>query len=176
MKTRKLIVALGLVVLLLVGSVLVASAADKIKLTGSANNTYFGLGWEWIDANVTVDPMTGDADGKLRYRVYEYADDPKVFYRWTGEPVCGALGDIDGVPTLALVIQIQEVRNIPEEWVGRYAKITVTDGGENASQDLFGIVVWDFENNMPVSEQPTCKFAEPFIAYSSQNGNLTIHD
>ena len=89
MKTRKLFLVLGLVVILLAGTVLVANAADKIKVTGGFNNTFFGMGWEWIDVNVTIDPETDDAEGKLRYRVYEYVDDPKIFYSWEADPICG---------------------------------------------------------------------------------------
>ena len=140
MKTRKLILVFCLVVVLLLVTVITASAADKIRLTGGFNNTYFGLGWERIDVNVALDPVTFDADGKVRYSVYEYADDPRINYSWAAEPICGSLGEFQGAPTIALVIRIDEVKNIPELWVGRYAKITMTDGGENASNDLLGIV------------------------------------
>jgi len=176
MKTQKLFLVLIMVVIFLLGTVLAASAANKIRLTGGANNTYFGLGWEWIDLNISLDPDTGDAEGKARYRVYEYADDPKVFYSWVAEPICGAMGVYDGVPTMAFVIKIVEQKNIDPAWVGKYAKMSISDGGQNASQDILGIVVWDLINNTPVSEQPSCDFAVPLIAYPSQNGNLTIHD
>jgi hypothetical protein len=176
MKTRKLFLVLGLVVILLAGTVLVANAADKIKVTGGSNNTFFYQGWEWIDVNVTIDPETDAAEGKLRYRVYEYADDPKIFYSWEADPICGTLTEVDGVPTISLVFEITEVKNMPADWIGKYAKISISDGGQNASEDMLGIVVWDFYTNQPVSEMPTsCEYEVPVVEYPSQNGNLTIH-
>ena len=176
MKTRKLFLVLVLVVILLIGTVLVASATNKIRLTGGINNTFFGFGWEWMVANVSIDPVTSEAEGMTNYKVYVGDENPKYWESWTGEPVCGALGDIEGIPTIALVIKIEEQKNIDPDWVGKFLKITLSDGGQNASEDMVGIVVWDFVENSPVPEKPSCDFEEPVIAYPSQNGNLSIHD
>ena len=174
MKTRKLVLVLVLVVILLMGTVLVASATTNVRLTGGANNSFFGIGWEWIVANVSLDPVTHETKGIVRYRVKSY--DLDYSESWIGEPVCGAMGEFGGVPTMALVIKIVEVKNIDPEWVGKFLKITVSDGGQNASKDILGIVVWDFFANSPVPEQPSCNFEEPLVDYPSLNGNLMIHD
>lgn len=183
MRTRKLFLMLVLVAMLLLGTVLVANAADKIRLTGGINNSFFGMGWEWMDLNVTLDPAapaTDNTDGKVQYRVYAYADgNQKYWESWVGEPVCGALGELNGAPTIALVVKITEVKNIdPTNWVGRYMKVTLSDGGQNATEDIIGIVVFDYVNMSPVIDQPSCEFEvpEPWFSYPSQNGNLMIHD
>ena len=89
--------------------------------------------------------------------------------------VCASMGELDGLPTVAFVIEIVETKMDPS-WVGKFAKVTMTDGGQNASQDWLGIVEWDFGTNSPVAKQPLCDFAPPIVMYPSQNGNLTIHD
>ena len=175
MKTRKLFLVLVLVVVLLLGTVLTASADDKIRVTGGVNNTFFGVGWEWMNVNFSLDPITYDASGTVRYMVYEDEHGKELKFSWRGEIVCAALGEFNGVPTVSLVIRIVEQRNIDPGWVGKYAKTTISDGGQNASEDMVGIVVWDFPNNSPVDYQPSCGFDEPRIWYFSQNGNFTIH-
>ena len=67
MKTRKLFLVLVLVVILLMGTGLVANAADKIRVNGGVNNTLFGIGWEWIRVNLTIDPVTHEAIGETNY-------------------------------------------------------------------------------------------------------------
>ena len=176
MKTRKIFLVLVLVVILLVGSVLVASAAkNKIRVTGGFNNTFFGMGWEWINVNFELDPDTQKAEGKVKYSVYEDAYGRNLKFGWRGELICASMGDLDGVPTVAFVVEIVEQKMDPS-WVGKFAKVTVTDGGQNASEDWLGIVEWDFLANTPVSYQPTCDFAAPLVMYPSQNGNMTIHE
>ena len=182
MKTRKSILVLVLVVILLLGSVLVSSAENKIMLTGGANNSFFGLGWEWMGYNVTLDPsapLTDNADGKVRYKVYEYDENnQKPWGSWGGEPVCGALGEFNGAPTIALVIKVTEVKNIDPYWIGKYMKVTVSDGGQNASEDTIGILVFDYDTMSPVDYIPSCEYEVPgpYSWYPSQKGNLTIHD
>lgn len=175
MKTRKLFLVLGLVVLLLVGTVLVASASDKIRLTGGYNNTFFGMGWEWINVNILLDPATHDAEGKAQYMVYEEAEGP-IKFSWRAEALCGAVGEFDNNPTISIVIRIVSVKNIDPSWVGKYAEITFYDGGQNASTDIIGIAGWDFMTNTPLDEMPSCDFTPPIVFYPSQNGNLTIHE
>ena len=176
MKTRKLFPVLVLVVVLLLGTVLTASADNKIRVTGGANNTLFGFGWEWINVNFSLDPMTYDASGTIRYMAYEDEYGKEIKLSWDGEVICAALGEFNGLPTVAIVTKIVDERNIYPDWVGKYMKTTVSDGGQNASEDMVGITVWDFENNSPVDYQPSCGFEEPLIWYFSQNGNFTIHD
>ena len=177
MKTRKLFLVLILVVILLLGSVLVVSAAKHtIRVTGGFNNTFFGMGWEWINVNILLDPDTFEAEGKVNYSVYEDAYGRNLKFGWRGELICASMGELDGMPTVALVVEIIEENVEDPSWVGKFAKITMTDGGTNASEDWLGIAVWDFVNNTPVADQPTCEFAEPVVMYPSQNGNLTIHD
>jgi hypothetical protein len=179
MKTRKLFLILGLVVILLLGTVLVANAANKIIVTGAVNNSYFGMGWEWSYGPTFIDPVTQEAVGKSTYRVYLYDESNKKYWMsWVGESVCGALGEFDGKPTVAVVTQIVSQKNIDPSWVGKYLKTTISDGGENASQDIIGVVVWDLEENGPVDYMPSCDFEKPMedFWYYSQNGNFTIHD
>ena len=176
MKTRKLFLILIIVVILLVGTVLVASAAkNRIRVTGGFNNTFFGMGWEWINVNILLDPDTFEAEGNAKYSVYEDAYGRNLKFGWRGEVVCASMGELDGMPTVAVVIEIVETKMDPS-WVGKFAKTTMTDGGQNASEDWLGIAVWDFVNNTPVDYQPTCEFTAPLVMYPSQNGNLTIHD
>jgi len=175
MKTRKLFLVLILVVILLLGSVLVVSAAKHtIRVTGGFNNTFFGMGWEWINVNILLDPDTFEAEGKVNYSVYEDAYGRNLKFGWRGEVICASAGKLDSMPTVAVVVEIVEQKMDPS-WVGKFAKVTLTDGGQNASEDWLGIAVWDFDNNTPVTEQPSCGFAAPLVSYPSQNGNLTIH-
>ena len=179
MKTRKMFLVLAIIVALLLGSVLVASASDLIRITGGANNTYFGMGWEWMGWEVTLDPAAppdDNADGKVRYRVYVHDGNPRFWESWVGEPVCGALGEFNGAVTVAMVIRVTEVKNIDPYWEGKYMKVTVTDGGQNASKDIIGIAAFDYDNMVPLVDQPECDFEEPVIWYPSLNGNLMIHD
>ena len=178
MKTRKLFLVLILVVILLLGSVLVVSAANsKIRVTGGFNNTFFGIGWEWINVNILLDSETFAAKGNLKYSVFEDEHGRNVKFSWRGEPVCAAAGELDGLPTVAVVIKIVEQKNMDPTWVGKFAIITFSDGGQNASQDMLGIAGWDFLNNSPLDHQPeSCDFVAPWVIYPSQNGNLTIHD
>lgn len=182
MKNRNLFLAIVLTAILLLGTVLVASAADKILLTGGINNTYFGFGWEWMNFNVSIDPAappTDNTDGKVHYRVYIDDGSPKEWENWIGEPICGAFGYLNDVPTIALVVKILEVKNIDPAWEGKYLKVTLSDGGQNASEDMVGIVEFDLINAQPVPDQPSCDFVEPediLVQYPSQNGNLTIHE
>jgi len=176
MKTRKIFLVLVMVAILLLGSVLVVSAAkNKIRVTGGFNNTFFGMGWEWINVNMLLDPDTFEAEGKVKYSVYEDAYGRNLKFGWRGEVVCASAGELDGIPTVAFVVEIVEQKMDPS-WVGKFAKVTVTDGGENASEDWLGIAVWDFVANTPVDDQPECEFAAPVVMYPSRNGNLTIHD
>lgn len=177
MKSQKLFLVLVLVVILLLGTVVAASAANKIIVTGAVNNTYFGMGWEWSYGPTFIDPVTHVADGKSTYRVYMYDENnQKYWMSWVGEAVCGELGEFNGMPTVAVVTKIVAQKNIDPSWIGKYLKTTISDGGQNASEDMIGIVVWDFENNYPVDYQPSCDFEEPLVWYYSQNGNFTIHD
>jgi len=176
MKTRKLFLVLVVVAILLLGSVLVVSAAQStIRVNGGFNNTFFGMGWEWINVNILLNPDTFEAEGNVKYSVYEDAYGRNLKFGWRGEVVCASAGDLGGMPTVAVVVEIVEQKMDPS-WVGKFAKVTMTDGGQNASEDWLGIAVWDFVANTPVDYQPTCEFTAPLVKYSSQNGNLTIHD
>ena len=176
MKTRKLFLVLVLVAILLLGTGLVANAANKIRVNGGVNNTLFGIGWEWIRVNLTIDPVTHEAIGETNYMFYEDEYGKEFKFSWRGEAVCAAMGEFEGLPTIAVVTKIVEQRNIDPSWVGKYVKTTISDGGPKASEDIIGIVEFDYDNGSPVFEQPSCDFEEPFLWYFSQNGNLTIHD
>ena len=176
MKIQKLFLATILVLILLLGTALVASAADNIRVTGGVNNSLFGVGWEWIRVNLTIDPVTHEAIGETIYMFYEDEYGKEVKFSWRGEAVCAAMGEFEGLPTVAVVTKVVEQRGIDPSWVGKYVKTTISDGGQNASEDIIGIVEFDYDNGSPVTDQPSCEFEEPFIWYPSQNGNLTIHD
>lgn len=180
MKARKMFFVLVLAALLLLGTVLVASAANTARLTGSFHYDYEETGRAWSTLNVSFDPVTYDAEGVIHYRVYGVNENPKEWESWVGEPVCAALGEIDGHPAVSLVVQVVEQNNIDPAWVEEYPymKYTVIDGGQNASEDWFGLVVWDLLNNHPVADMPSCEFEEPlpFAIWPGVHGNFTIHD
>lgn len=177
MKMRKLILALVLVATLLVVTVLAASAAKMVRVTGGVNYPYRDgpedeIGWAYYAGNITIDSVTGDAEGFTHYKSYS-VEKPKDWGGWNGEAVCGAVGDIDGVPTVVYVVRVVEASD--PSWVGKYAKVSITDGGQNAAEDMVGLVVWDLVNG-PVEIMPSCDFELPFYAWPGVNGNLTIHD
>ena len=66
MKTRKLILALVRLVVLLLGTALVASAGDQIRLTDGMNQSYFGFGWEWVNVNISLDSRSPAAEGQVK--------------------------------------------------------------------------------------------------------------
>jgi len=173
MKLRKWSLVFVLVLILLVASVVAVNAAAKLRVTGGINYPYppdLLTGWAWGEMNITID-QDGKAEGMFRYKSYT-VDKPKDFGGWIGEPICGALGEYMGLPTVAIVVRVADTVDAPE-WVGKYAKFTASDGGPKAEDDLVGLVAWGPEG--PVDEQPECVFEEPFFAWPGVNGNFTIH-
>ena len=169
MKTRKILIAVGLVVVLVLGTVVVAGAEPAFgRLTGGGNWFYDVAGWAWGRMNVTWDPVTGEADGFLKYTSYT-EEKPKNFGGWEGEVLCTAVGEYDGMPAVSLVVQVVEATY----WIpGYYAKFIVADGG-NEEQDWLGLSVWGATG--PVPDHPGCEYLEPFYAWPVDHGNFTIH-
>jgi len=174
MKLRKWMLVFVLVVILLVGSVAAANASARLRVTGGINYPYppdTQSGWAWAEMSITID-SAGNAEGMMRYKSYT-VDKPKDWGGWVGEPICGAFGEYMGLPTVSIVFRVEDTVDAPS-WIGKYAKASISDGGQNAQNDLLGLVVWDLENG-PVEEMPSCDFEEPFFAWPGVNGNFTIH-
>ncbi len=173
MKLRKWVVIFIVVAILLVGTVMAANAAAKLRVTGGINYPYppdTQAGWAWAEMNVAID-ADGSADGMLRYKSYT-VEKPKDWGGWIGEPICGAFGEYLGLPTVSIVFEVIDTVDAPS-WVGKYAKASITDGGPKAEDDLVGLVVWGLDG--PVATMPTCEFEAPFFAWPGVNGNMTIH-
>ena len=169
MKVKQIMVAIGLVVILFVGTTIVASAEPAFgRLAGGGNWVYEVVGWAWGRINVTFDPVTGDADGFLKYMSYS-EDKPGNFGGWEGKAICTALGEFEGLPTLSIVVEVTG----GTYWeYGTYAKFIVADGG-NEADDLLGLSVWGMDG--PVPDMPSCEFEPPFYWWPVDNGNFTLH-
>lgn len=162
---KKLLLILTLVLVLLVGSVIAARAASPTRIAGSMNYPYYD-GWAWATMNVAVDPDTGEASGFIHYKSYP-TEKIEEWYGWTGEPVCGSFVEYEGMPAAVLVIKIVEA---PDMESGTFLKILVADGGQNASEDLIGLIIFP-----PQESDPGCGFVEPYYEWFGVNGNITIH-
>lgn len=170
MKTRK--VSLLLIVLVILLSIFsLACVGRKAHLRVKIDYPYGPSGWAWVQGHIKLDPNTGEASGLGKFTAY--TDVPENLGYWVGPAVCGSLGESAGKPAMDLVFRIDEVNNMPEEWVGKYMKIFYADGGNNPEDDLLGIVVWDPVTG-PVIEQPSCEFEVPVGTWSPTNGKIVI--
>ena len=169
---KKVILVAILVAVLLAGIVLVANAKGLVKVTGSMNYPY-GPGWGWVQLNVKIDPSTHAVEGFIKYRSYDNEGMPPEFGGWYGIPICGDYKITDnGDPAVSLVVQLSESTYWPNDY---FVKFVVVDGGQNASQDWVGLVVFP-----PEPSQPGCDYEEPLdiegFSWYGVNGNVMIHD
>ncbi|MEJ2759745.1 MAG: hypothetical protein P8046_14800, partial [Anaerolineales bacterium] len=114
-------------------------------------------------------PVTGITDGFINYRSYS-EEKPKNLGGWKGTPICGEYSTYNGFPAVVLVVQLDEA----DVWTaGDYVKFMMVDGGQNATEDLLGLIVFP-----PIPEPPNCDFELPpdipGFSWYGVNGNLTI--
>lgn len=166
---KKLFLVLTLVILL-IGSVVVAKAANQTRITGGMNYPYADGGWAWAEMNITIDPLTGEANGFGDYRSYS-VDKPKDWGGWYGNAICGAVGEYEGMPAAVVVLQLEETTDFT---VGQYIKFLIADGGQPATEDFVGLIVFP-----PADIQPNCDFEMPLpyegFTWYGVGGNITIH-
>lgn len=161
---KRLMFLVSLVVILVLGTAVIANAGSASKITGSMKAEY-GTGFNWLQINIHVSPE-GNASGFAKYK--SWTETPNEQGYWRGEPICVSFGEYEGMPA-ATAVQVFTADSDGVD-VGKYAKGFFADGGPNARNDLIGLVVWP-----AVDIPPDCEFEEPFYAWSGLGGNITIH-
>ena len=162
---KRLLLMVVIIVGLVLGTVFVAYAGSKGKITGSMKAVY-GTGYNWFQVNIHVDP-SGEPSGFAKYRSWTEA--PNEWGYWIAEPICVSFVEYGGMPAAILVTRFTE--DDEDLLVGQYAKSIIVDSGSNAKNDMLGLVVWP-----PVNDELDCSYQEPFWLWSGVGGNITIHN
>ena len=170
---KKILLVILLLLVFLVASYVSVGAKTGTRVTGAMNYPDpWSSGWGWGELNIIIDPdgnLDANAAGFAKFRSYT-VDDPKDWGGWYGSAVCGDLGEYDGNPAVVVVVEIEETTGANVFGVGQFMKFIIVDGGQNASEDMIGMITAPL-----VDDQPNCEFELPWFIWNAVGGNVTIH-
>ena len=172
---KKILLVVLLLLIFLVASYASVGAKTGTRVTGSMNYPDpFSLELDpprgWGQINFIIDSEgnpEGNATGFAKFTGYTTVDKQPKDFSWYGSAVCGEIVDYGRNPAVVVVVQIKEATHLP---LNQYLKFIIVDGGQNASEDMLGLI-----GAFPSLNKPSCSFEGPWMSWYAVGGNVTIH-